>query len=62
MNSTQTLSNIENAVRYFKAPENLLRVGGKVKSISAGAYAVVGLSRHVGLGDFVELLRNERDN
>lgn len=58
MNSPQTLSNIENAVRYFKAPENLLRVGGKVKSISAGAYAVVGLSRHVGLGDFVELLRN----
>jgi flagellum-specific ATP synthase len=58
MNSPQSLTDIENAVRYFKAPENLLRVGGKVKSISAGAYSVVGLSRHVGLGDFVELSRN----
>ncbi|MEP2946356.1 MAG: flagellar protein export ATPase FliI [Lentilitoribacter sp.] len=58
MNSHQSLTDIENAVRYFKAPENLLRVGGKVKSISAGSYSVVGLSRHVGLGDFVELTRN----
>ena len=58
MNGPQSLTDIENAVRYFKAPENLLRVGGKVKSISAGAYSVVGLSRHVGLGDFVELSRN----
>lgn len=58
MDSLQSLSNIENALHYFKAPENLLRVGGKVKSISAGAYSVVGLSRHVGLGDFVELSRN----
>lgn len=58
MNSPQSLTDIENAVRYFKAPENLLRVGGKVKSISAGAYSVVGLSRYVGLGDFVELSRN----
>lgn len=55
MQHVQNLADIENAVCLFEKPENLLRIGGRVKSISAGSYSVGGLSTHVGLGDFVEL-------
>lgn len=55
MTAALSLTELESAVELFKAPENLLKTGGRVTAISAGSYSVVGLSRHVGLGDFVEL-------
>lgn len=57
MQLAPALSQIESAAAAFFSPDNMLRIGGHVTAIAAGSYTVQGLSRHVGLGDFVELER-----
>ncbi|MEW7007076.1 FliI/YscN family ATPase [Lentilitoribacter sp. EG35] len=57
MSIRPTLPEIDNALRAFDA-SNLLRVGGRVTAVSQGSYSVAGLSRDLGLGDFVDLERS----
>jgi flagellum-specific ATP synthase len=42
-------------VQSFTRPERLLDVSGTITAVATGRYTVSGLSRHVRLGDFVEM-------
>lgn len=58
MSTAPTLAEIDTAIRAFGSSSNVLRVGGRVTAVSQGSYSVAGLSRDLGLGDFVELERS----
>ncbi len=52
--TSSSLDAMEQLVRQFAQPGEIIRRGGRVTMISAGNYHVAGLSAHVRLGDYVE--------
>jgi len=52
--SSVTLGALEALVNRFSGPDNLVRRGGVVTTITPANYHVKGLSSHVCLGDYVE--------
>lgn len=50
---TQALARLADAVEAFSTPQALVDISGVVTSVAQGRCTIVGLSRHVRLGDFL---------
>lgn len=55
MSGRSAFAALAKQVQSFTEPEHVLDVSGTVTEVATGRYTVIGLSRHVRLGDFVEL-------
>lgn len=60
MKARSALLDMAAHVEAFARPSQLLDISGCVSAVAAGRYTVSGLSRHLGLGDFVELRGGDR--
>ena len=56
--ATGALKSLSARIAHFTRPENAIEISGTVTAAAAGRYTVVGLSRHLRLGDLVEFRRN----